>query len=129
MGYGAHMNITNNRPGTITTYVNNVQCMYQDGDSNSYLNDFNDCEIGSGGTYPGGQGAYIEAKDSDTCFFQSAQFTIKVCDSNNSIIGNVSFSDDTHSWKLSDNTNPDVIDVDINNDQNPGTIAITVAAS
>jgi hypothetical protein len=129
MGYGANLVVTNNRPTTITTYVNSVQCMYQDGDSGSHLEYFNNLAVQPNSSYPSSGNVYIEAKNSGTCFFQSADFTIKVCDSTNAIIGSVSFSDSTASWKLSDNTNTDLINVNINNGSSPGHITITVAAS
>lgn len=129
MGYGAYLEVTNNRSSTITTYVNSVQCMYQDGDGGSHLEYFNNRTVAANSSYPSSGQVYVEAKDSGTCFFQSADFTIKVCDANNAIIGNVSFSDSTHSWKLADNTNPDVLNVNINNGSTPGRITITVAAS
>jgi len=130
MGYGCYMEITNNRTTAVTTYVNSVQCMYQDGQEGSNLQYFNNLTVQPKTTYPSsGQGVYIEAKNSGTCLFQSADFTIKVCDSNNAIIGNLSFSDSTASWKLADNTNPDQMNVNINNSGTQGHITNTVASS
>lgn len=129
MGYGAYMNVSNQRTTAITTYVIGVQCMYENGGAGSHLEYFNNRPVGAGSTYPGGKGQYIEAKDSGTCFFQSADFTIKVCDSNGAILGNVSFSDSTANWKLSDNTNPDLLNVNIDNSGDQALIVITVAPS
>ena len=130
MGYGAYMNITNDRTAAVTTYVVSVQCVYQNGQNGSHLEQFNDRSIAAGATYPGGRGTYIEANCSGTCFFQSGDFTLKICDgANSAIIGNVSFHDMTANWELSDNTNTDVLNVDIDNSGDQAVITVTVAPS
>lgn len=129
MGYGAYMNVQNNRSGAIKLFITDVQCMYDGGKEGSNLSLFNNANVASGGILPGGRGQYIEAKDSGSCFFESADFTLKVEDASNSaIIGHVKFSDSTANWNCT-NDNEDVIDVFINNSGSQGVITVTVEAT
>ncbi|WP_175967935.1 hypothetical protein [Burkholderia sp. BCC0322] len=73
---------------------------------------------------------YIEAKNSGSCFFESSRFKLKVTDnSNGAIIGTVSFVDSSANWTVASNTNPDVLNVNIDNSGSQATITVTVAAS
>lgn len=129
MGFGAYMNVANQRPAPITTYVTGVQCMYDGGDQGSELSLFNSATIQANSTLPGGQGQYIEAKNSGSCFFDSSTFSLKVEDATTSaIIGTVSFTDSGNNWTYT-NTNTDVIDVYVNNSGDQAVITVTVENS
>lgn len=78
MGYGAYMNVTNTTGNAITTLINDVNCMYDNGQEGSNLSLFNNASIAAGQTLPGGQGQYIEAKASGSCAFQASNFTVQI---------------------------------------------------
>ncbi|MFP3615002.1 hypothetical protein ACOCG7_09465 [Paraburkholderia sp. DD10] len=130
MGYGAFMSVTNNRSTAIKTFVTDVNCMYENGGDGSHLEYFDNLLIGADSRYPGSGRIYIEAKNSGSCFFESANFKLKVTDdANGVIIGTVSFADSSANWTVASNTNPDVINVNIDNSGSQATITVTVAAS
>ena len=130
MGYGAFMSATNNRSAAIKTFVTDVSCMYENGGDGSHLEYFDNLLIGAGSRYPDSGRIYIEAKNSGSCFFESAHFKLNVTDnSNGAIIGTVSFVDSSANWTVASNTNPDVLNVNIDNSGNQATISVTVAAS
>ncbi|VWB06671.1 hypothetical protein [Burkholderia lata] len=130
MGYGAFMSVTNNRSTAVKTFVTDVNCMYENGGDGSHLEYFDNLLIGANSHYPDSGRVYIEAKNSGSCFFESAKFRLKVTDnSNGAIIGTVSFSDSDANWNVASNTNPDVLNVNIDNSGHQATITVTVAAS
>ena len=131
MGYGAFMKVTNNRDEAMKTYVTDVNCMYQNGGDGSHLEYFNDRTIQANSSYPtSGHGEYIEAKNSGSCFFESARFKIKITNPDTGVnFGTLSFSDSSSNWNLTDNTNEDSIYVNIDNSGDQAVIAITLASS
>jgi hypothetical protein len=130
MGYGAYINITNNRSNAMRTFVTDVNCMYENGADGSHLEYFNNKVIAASSTYPGGKGVYTEAKGSGSCWFDNSTFSIKVTDdTNGAIIGTVAFTDSDENWDISSNTNRDVLNVNIDNSGSQATITIIIAAS
>jgi hypothetical protein len=127
MGYGAFMTVVNNRAGQVLTFVTDVDCMYDNGDEGSNLSLFNDAKIEAGGSLPGGgNGQYIEAKASGSCFFNPSTFTLKVEDAATAtIIGHVVFTDNSQNWTY-ENDNQDVIDVYCNNSGDQARIKVTI---
>lgn len=126
MGYGAFLQVVNNRGGQVLVFVTDVDCMYDNGDEGSNLSLFNDAKIEAGAKLPAGSGQYIEAKGSGSCFFTTSTFTLKVEDAGTStIIGRVAFSDSSQNWTY-DNDNPDVLDVYCNNSGAQARIVVTV---
>ncbi|SFC24867.1 hypothetical protein SAMN05421780_10413 [Flexibacter flexilis DSM 6793] len=127
MGYGAYMSIQNDQANPIKTYVIDVNCMYDQGEDGSNLSLFNDVEIKTATSLPSsGNGQYIEAKGSGSCFFSNSAFSIKIEDAtNNVIIGQVDFTDTGNDWGYK-NTNEDVVDVYVNNSGDQAVIKITV---
>jgi hypothetical protein len=130
MGYGAFMTIRNNRSSTVRTFVNDVNCMYENGGDGSHLEYFNNLAISADSIYPPSGRVYIEAKNSGSCFFESSKFSIKVTDDSNGVtIGTVSFSDSSANWEVSDNTNKDLLNVNVDNSGSQAVIAMTIASS
>jgi hypothetical protein len=130
MGYGAYMNMTNNRSAAVQVFVNDVNCVYENGSDGSHLELFNNLTIDPNTSYPASGGVYIEAKNSGSCFFQASSFSLKITDSTNgATIGTLSFYDSSENWDLTGNTNSDVLNVNIDNSGSQANIAVTVAAS
>lgn len=126
MGYGAFLQVVNNRAGQVLTFITDVDCMYDNGDEGSNLSLFNDAEIEAGASLPAGSGQYIEAKASGSCFFNDSTFTIKVEDAATAtIIGHVAFTDSGQNWTY-DNDNQDVLDVYCNNSGDQARITVTI---
>ena len=70
---------------------------------------------------------YIEVKASGSCAFESSTFNLRVTDdSNGAIIGEADFVESSNNWSLGDNTNPDVINVMINNSGDQARMTVTV---
>jgi hypothetical protein len=126
MGYGAFLQVVNNRAGQVLTFITDVDCMYDNGDEGSNLSLFNDAKIEAGASLPGGSGQYIEAKASGSCFFNPSTFTVKVEDAATAtIIGRVAFTDSAQNWTY-ENDNQDVIDVFCNNSGEQAKIVVTI---
>ncbi len=130
MGYGAFLNVHNNREQALRLFVTDVNCMYDNGDEGSNVSLFNNAVVGSQGSLPATGSQYIEVKASGGCFFQDSTFHLKVTDdANSAIIGEADFRESDNNWYLDKNTNPDVINVMINNSADQARMAVTVAAS
>lgn len=129
MGYGAFLNVVNNRTAPLLLFVTDVDCMYDNGDDGSHLNQFNDAKVPAQGALPASGTTYVEAKGSGSCFFTDSTFTIKIEDADNqTIIGHVVFTDTSQYWNYK-NDNEDVIDVNCNNSGSQARIEITVEAT
>jgi hypothetical protein len=129
MGYGAFMNVVNNRSEPVLLFVTDVDCMFDNGDQGSNLSLFNNAKIAEGSSLPPGGTEYIEAKASGGCFLADSKFTLKVEDSaTQTIIGHVAFDDSGGNWTYS-NDNEDVIDVYCNNSGDQARITVTVEAT
>jgi hypothetical protein len=130
MGYGAFMKVVNNRSDVVQTFVTDVNCMYDGGEDGSDLSLFNNAKIDAGSSVPDAQqGQYIEAKNSGGCFFESSTFTLKVEDgTNHVVIGQVVFEDSSENWNFT-SSNPDVIDVYVNNSGDQAVIQVTVEST
>jgi hypothetical protein len=130
MGYGAYFNVRNNRAQALRLFVTDVNCMYDNGAEGSNLSLFNNAVVGSQASLPTSGSQYIEVKASGGCFFQDSTFHLKVTDDNNSaIIGEADFRETDNNWYLDKNTNPDVINVMINNSGDQAQMTVTVATS
>jgi len=130
MGYGAFMNVVNNRSEALRLYVTNVQCMYDNGDQGSNLSLFNNAVVNGGAALPASGTQYIEVKASGGCFFETSTFNLKVTDdSDKAIIGEADLLENDNNWYLDKNTNEDVINVMINNSGDQARITVTVASS
>ncbi|QGN31675.1 hypothetical protein [Microlunatus sp. Gsoil 973] len=130
MGYGAFFNVQNNRSQSLRLFVTDVQCMYDNGDQGSNLSLFNNAVVSGKSALPASGTQYIEVKASGGCFFQTSTFHLKVTDdANGAIIGEADFLEDDNNWNLDKNTNPDVINVMINNSGDQARMTVTVAAS
>src|SRR2546421_5584843 len=125
MGYGAFLNVQNNRSAAVQLFITNVECMFDNGEEGSNLSLFNNADVPPGGALPGGKGQYIEAKASGGCFFDASTFNLKVEDAaNHAIIGEADFNENDNNWYLGNNTNPDVIDVMLNSSGDQATIVL-----
>jgi hypothetical protein len=130
MGYGAYFNVTNNRPEAIRLFVSDVNCMYDNGAEGSNLSLFNNAVVAGQTALPASGGQYIEVKASGSCALEYSTFQLKVTDdSNGAIIGEADFKEGSNSWSLADNSNPDIINVMINNSGDQARMAVTVASS
>lgn len=128
MGYGAFMNVVNNRSAPIRLFVTDVTCMYDNGESGSNLSLFDNTTVAATSELPGGHGEYIEVKASGSCFFESSTFTLKVEDAATAtIIGHVSCRERYNNWDGSSD-NADVVDLYINNSGDQAVIRVTVEA-
>ncbi|MDB4948815.1 MAG: hypothetical protein JWM27_1464 [Gemmatimonadetes bacterium] len=78
MGYGAYMTINNTTASPVTTLVNNVTCMFDNGQEGSNLSLFNNATIPVGQRLPAGKGQYIEAKASGSCALDTSYFTVQL---------------------------------------------------
>lgn len=130
MGYGAFMNVVNNRSEPILLFITDVACMFDNGDEGSNLSLFNNAKVAGESSLPAGGGTqYIEAKASGSCFFNDSTFTVKVENSGTqTIIGHVAFTDSGQNWTYK-NDNEDVIDVYCNNSGDQARITVTVEAT
>jgi hypothetical protein len=129
MGYGAFMNVINNRSEPILLFITDVACMYDNGDQGSNLSLFNNAKVATTSSLPPGGTQYIEAKASGGCAFSDSTFTVKVEDSSTqTIIGHVAFDDPGQNWTYR-NDNEDVIDVYCNNSGDQARITVTVEAT
>ncbi|HTZ45078.1 MAG TPA: hypothetical protein VMB79_14560 [Jatrophihabitans sp.] len=130
MGYGAYLNVQNNRSEALRLFVTNVNCMYDNGDEGSNLSLFNNAVVQPNSALPASGGQYIEVKASGSCAFETSTFNLKITDdTNNAIIGEADFVESSNNWDLGSNTNPDVINVMINNSGDQARITVTVANS
>jgi len=130
MGYGAYFNVQNNRSNSLRLFVTNVNCMYDNGSEGSNLSLFNNAVVAAKTALPSSGGQYIEVKASGSCAFESSTFNLRVTDdSNGAIIGEADFVESSNNWSLGDNTNPDVINVMINNSGDQARMTVTVANS
>ncbi|WP_320779241.1 hypothetical protein [Streptomyces sp. CRN 30] len=128
MGNSGDMNVTNNRSTDLRLFILGVNCMYDNGDEGSDLSAFNNTVVSAGTTFPGGNGQFIETKNSGGCFGETSTFTLKVVDdSTHTEIGHIDFTEDG-GWGAT-SSNPDVIDVDIDGSENPSPISVTVEAT
>jgi hypothetical protein len=78
MGFGAYMTINNTTAAAVTTLINNVKCMYDNGQEGSNLSLFNNATIAARTQLPAGKGQYIEVKASGGCAFESSHFTVQL---------------------------------------------------
>lgn len=130
MGYGAYFNVQNNRTNPLRLFVTNVNCMYDNGDEGSNLSLFNNAVVAAKAALPASGGQYIEVKASGGCAFQSSTFNLRVTDeATGAIIGEADFNETSNNWYLGDNTNPDIINVMINNSGDQARMTVTVASS
>jgi hypothetical protein len=130
MGYGAYVNVVNNRGQALRLYVTNVECMYDNGAEGSNLSLFNNAVVASGGALPASGTQYIEVKASGSCAFSDSTFNLKITDdADKAIIGEADFVESGNNWDLDKNTNEDVINVMINNSGDQASITVTIAAS
>ena len=130
MGYGAYFNVQNNRSNPLRLFVTNVNCMYDNGDDGSNLSLFNNAVVAANAALPSSGGQYIEVKASGSCAFEASTFNLRVTDdSNGAIIGEADFNESSNNWYLGDNTNPDIINVMINNSGDQAKMTVTVANS
>jgi hypothetical protein len=131
MGYGAFMNIQNNRSEPIQTFLTNVSCMFDGGTQGSNLSLFNNATIPPHSSLPQGWNQYIEVDATGGCFFASqSTFNIKIEDAtNHAIIGEVDFIEYDNTYEAHTNTNPDVIDALVENNKPQARIEITVEAT
>jgi hypothetical protein len=130
MGYGAFMNVVNNRGQALRLFVTNVECMYDNGAEGSNLSLFNNAVVPATGALPASGTQYIEVKASGSCAFDDSTFNLKVTDdSDQAIIGEADFVESDNNWDLGKNTNEDVINVMINNSGDQARITVTIAAS
>jgi hypothetical protein len=125
MGYGAFMSLHNNRKETISVFVVDVNCMFDDGEQGSNLSLFNNAQVPSGTSLPASGRQYIEVKASGGCFFQDSNFTLKIEGSSGAIIGNAVFTESDNNYSSS-STNTDLIDILLNNSGDQATITVTV---
>jgi len=129
MGYGAFMNVVNNRSEPILLFITDVECMYDNGDEGSNLSLFNNAKVAGTSSLPPSGTQYIEAKASGSCAFNDSAFTVKIEDSSTqNIIGHVAFDDPGQNWTYK-NDNEDVIDVYCNNSGAQARITVTVEAT
>ena len=66
MGKGAFVSITNSRNETLTLFVSNQHCMYDDGAEGSNVSYFNNLSVPAHATLPSAAGQYVEVKASST---------------------------------------------------------------
>ena len=130
MGYGAYFNVQNNRSNPLRTFVTNVNCMYDNGSDGSNLSLFNNAVVAASSALPSSGGQYIEVKASGSCAFESSTFNLKITDeATGAIIGEADFTESSSNWSLGTNTNPDIINVMINNSGDQAQMTVTVASS
>lgn len=130
MGYGAYMNVINDTSTPLLLFITDVNCMYDGGGSPSNLSLFNNAVVAAGAQLPGGDGQFIEAKGSGSCFMENSTFTLKATvDQGGALIGQVAFSDTSHDWNVYDNSNPSSLNVYVNNSGSTAVITITVAST
>jgi hypothetical protein len=125
MGYGAHMTVVNKSTKGVTTYVNDQNCMYDNGTEGSWLSKFNNLALAPFKSFPeSGKGMYIETKASGMCAFENSSFSLKISGltKDSSMLN---FSDVSRSWKCSGQ--PGHINVNINNSDNQAMITITLS--
>lgn len=129
MGYGAFMNVVNNRSKSIHLFVTDVACMFDNGEQGSNLSLFNNTKVPGGSSLPAAGTQYIEADATGGCFFNDSTFTVKVEDADTkTIIGHVAFTDSAENWSYK-NENEDVIDVYCNNSGRQAHITLTIEAT
>lgn len=129
MGYGAYMNVVNDTSTPLLLFITDVNCMYDGGGSPSNLSLFNNATVAGNAQLPGGDGQFIEAKGSGSCFFETSTFTLKVTvDAGGALVGNVAFSDGNHDWNYN-NSNSSSINAYVNNSGSNAVITITVAST
>jgi hypothetical protein len=129
MGQGAYMTVENQKKTAIKLFINNVNCMYDNGQQGSNLQTFNSVTVEAESSLPakGQQGQYIEDVDSGACAFETATFTLVVVDtSNNSTLGTVAFSEGSSEYS-GVSSNVDLIQVyTSNNSGSQSVINVTV---
>jgi hypothetical protein len=130
MGYGAYMNVINDRSAAIQLFITDVNCMFDGGEEGSNLSLFNNALVKASSSLPESGNQYIEAKNSGGCFGADSTFTLKVEDAeNHAIIGSVIFNENYENYAVQSNSNKDVIDVNINNSGDQARITVTVEAT
>lgn len=128
MGYGAYMNVINDTSTPLLLFITDVNCMYDGGGSPSNLSFFNNAVVAGNTQLPGGDGQFIEAKGSGSCFMENSTFTLKATvDAGGALIGTVAFTDASHDWMINNNSNPGSLNVYVNNSGSTAVITITVA--
>jgi hypothetical protein len=123
MGQGAFMTVENKSKTPIMLFVNGVSCMYDNGEQGSNLQTFNSVEVDPGQQVPSSGKQYIEDKDSGTCAFDTATFTLAVTDSKRNSIGTVAFSESSSSYSAV-SSNTDLIQVLCSNDTGDQSIIV-----
>ncbi len=131
MGKGAYMNVGNNRPQAIQTFIpgQSVKCMKDSGDSGSNLSRFNQATIKPDTILPGGDGQYIEAEASFPDCLGASTFTLRIEDDNSMIIGEADFVEENEKYSLGKNSNPGLISVAIDNSGSQARITVMVTGA
>ena len=126
MGQGAFMTVENKSKTPIMLFINSVNCMYDNGEQGSNLQAFNSVIVGPGQQAPASGKQYIEDKDSGSCAFETATFTLVVTDSKNNTLGTVAFSESSSAFSGT-SSNIDLIQVLCSNDTgDQSVIVVTV---
>lgn len=80
MGFGAYMVVANQDDRDHQLTVNNINCMYDNGDEGSNLQVWNNVTIKAGSNIPATGKQYIEVKASGSCAFETSSFTLNIDD-------------------------------------------------
>ncbi len=127
MGYVSIMTLTNDRSEALRTFIDDVQCMYEHGQYGSRLDIFDNAVIQPRSAFPA-KGANIQAKASGACNSMTSHFDLKVTrESDGVTLGTLHFWDSNQAWGVSNNTNKDLLHVNIDNAGDQGIIEIIVA--
>jgi hypothetical protein len=128
MGKGAFMSVTNNRKETLTLFVSNQHCMYDNGAEGSNPSYFNNLTVPPGQTLPDAHGQYVEVKASssggDTCASETSTFDVEV-NVGTTPLGTVNINERWNQYNGS-STNTDDIKVDVGRGGDQDTIKVTV---
>lgn len=128
MGKGAYMSITNSRQETLTLFVSNQHCMYDNGAEGSNVSYFNNLKVPAGQVLPDAKGQYVEAKASssggDTCASETSTFDVEV-NIGTTPLGTVKISERWNQFDGS-STNADDIKVDVGRGGDQDVIRVTV---
>ncbi|MGJ7908171.1 hypothetical protein ACOQFL_17030 [Actinopolyspora sp. H202] len=90
------------------TIIENVRCVYDNGDQGSHPDLFNNHKFAPGDRLPSWGGQHIERDNSGDCFYGSSRFTLRLVG-----FGQVKHRGTDKGWKITDNTNPDKINIEM----------------
>lgn len=128
MGKGAFMSITNSRKETLTLFVSNQHCMYDNGAEGSNVSYFNNLQVPAGATLPDSKGQYVEVKASssggDTCASETSTFDVQV-NTGTTPLGTVNITERWNQFNGS-STNADDIKVNVGRGGDQDVIQVTV---